>query len=274
VPASRSNLVPEARLDLHPETLRRWAGAVSKDVTKFGLGGRNCSRTRAIMQTIVFDLDGTLVDTAPDLIDTLNYILKREGIAPVPFDRARTAIGGGVKRLLERSLAQNSTTVAPAELDKLYADYLEHYAAHIADRSRPFPGLDRALDGLSARGYRLAVCTNKLEWLSVRLLELLDLKHRFAAICGQDTFKVAKPNPDVLRKTVIAAGGDPVQAIMIGDSVTDIAAARAAGIPVIAVDFGYTDTPVAALNPDCVISTFDELVAAIDGLVQPIASAI
>jgi phosphoglycolate phosphatase len=223
------------------------------------------------MQTIIFDLDGTLIDTAPDLIDTLNHILKRQGLAPMPFDRARAAIGGGVKRLLERGLAQNGAVIAPAELDRLYADYLEHYAAHIAERSRAFPGLDRALDTLSARGYRLAVCTNKLEWLSVRLLELLELKHRFAVICGQDTFNAAKPNPDVLRKTAIAAGGDPTRAIMVGDSVTDIAAARAANMPVIAVDFGYTDTPVAALKPDRVISAFDDLAAAIDGLVQPAA---
>jgi phosphoglycolate phosphatase len=223
------------------------------------------------MRTIIFDLDGTLIDTAPDLIDTLNVILKREGYAPLPFDRARDAIGGGAKKLLERGLTQQGATITPARLDRLYVDYLQHYADHIADRSRPFPGLERALDGLSAKGYCLTVCTNKLEWLSIRLLELLKLKHRFATICGQDTFKIAKPNPEVLRKTVAAAGGDPAHAIMVGDSITDINAARAANIPVIAVDFGYTDTPVTQLNPDHVISAFDELEAAIDGLLRPAA---
>jgi phosphoglycolate phosphatase len=223
------------------------------------------------MPTIVFDLDGTLIDTAPDLVDTLNVILTRAGHAPVPFDFGRAAIGGGAKKLLERGLARQGATVAPARLDELYADYVAHYAAHIADRSRPFPGLDRALDHLAAQGYRLAVCTNKLEWLSLRLLDLLDLTRHFAAICGQDTFKIAKPHPDVLRKTVLAAGGDPANALMVGDSITDIAAARAAGIPVIAVDFGYTDTPVAALDPDHVISNFEELAPAIDNLLRPAA---
>lgn len=223
------------------------------------------------MRMIVFDLDGTLIDTAPDLIDTLNVILTREGFAPVPFDHARAAIGGGAKRLLERGLASQGSTVSPDRLESLYADYLDHYAAHIADRSRPFPGLDRALDGLSARGCRFAVCTNKLEWLSVRLLDQLDLTRRFDAICGQDTFKIAKPDPEVLRKTIAAAGGDPSRAIMVGDSITDIATARAANVPVIAVDFGYTETPVAALDPDAVISAFDDLPAAIDMLMRPAA---
>lgn len=223
------------------------------------------------MRMIVFDLDGTLVDTAPDLIDTLNVILTREGFDPVPFDRARAAIGAGARRLLERGLAQQGSTVAPARLDKLYADYIAHYAEHIADRSRPFPGVDRALDRLSAQGYRFAICTNKLEWLSLRLLERLNLGHRFDAICGQDTFKIAKPDPEVLRRTIQRAGGDPSRAIMIGDSITDIATARAANVPVVAVDFGYTDTPVSELHPDGVISAFDELPAAIEMLMHPAA---
>lgn len=223
------------------------------------------------MPTIIFDLDGTLIDTAPDLVDTLNVILKREGYEPVPFDRARNAIGGGAKRLLEYGLTQQGTPIAPDRLDRLYADYLQYYSEHIADRSRPFPGLERALDDLAARGYRLAVCTNKLEWLSVRLLELLNLRPRFAAICGQDTFRIAKPSPDILRKTIAAAGGNPTSAIMVGDSITDITTARAADVPVVAVDFGYTDTPVTLLGPDRVISAFDALAATIDGLLQPAA---
>ncbi len=221
------------------------------------------------MRTVIFDLDGTLIDTAPDLIDTLNAILTREGFAAIPFERARAAIGGGAKRLLERGLADHGVTVAPQRLDRLYADFLLHYSEHIADRSRPFPGLDRALDGLDARGYRFAVCTNKLESLSLRLLDLLALRHRFVAVCGQDTFKIAKPDPEVLRRTILRAGGDPAQAIMVGDSITDIATARAARIPVVAVDFGYTDIPVADLDPDRVISAFEDLPAAIDLLMQP-----
>jgi phosphoglycolate phosphatase len=218
--------------------------------------------------TVVFDLDGTLIDTAPDLIDTLNVILARHDVAPVAFDQARMMIGAGVKPLLQRGLASNGVQLPPNEIDKLFDEYLEVYAAHIADRSRPFPGLERALDTLTAQGCRLAVCTNKLEWLSVRLLEKLNLAQRFAAICGQDTFTMRKPDPDMLRLTIARAGGDTGHAVMVGDSMTDVATARAASIPVIAVDFGYTDTPPAELGADRLISHFDALPAAVMELVS------
>jgi phosphoglycolate phosphatase len=213
--------------------------------------------------TIVFDLDGTLIDTAPDLIDTLNAILTRHDVAPVAFDEARTMIGAGVKPLLQRALASKGKQLPPEEIDRLFAEYLEIYAAHIADRSRPFPGLEQALDALAAQGCRLAVCTNKLEWLSVKLLKELKLASRFAAICGQDTFTMRKPDPDMLRLTIVRAGGDTGHAVMVGDSMTDVATARAAGIPVVAVDFGYTETPPAQLGADRLISHFDALTAAV-----------
>jgi phosphoglycolate phosphatase len=216
--------------------------------------------------TIVFDLDGTLIDTAPDLIDTLNVILARHDVAPVAFDEARTMIGAGVKPLLQRALASKGKRFPAEEIDRLFAEYLEIYAAHIADRSRPFPGLEPALDALAAQGCRLAVCTNKLEWLSVRLLEALGLAGTFAAICGQDTFGVQKPNPEILRKTIWRAGGTVDEAIMVGDSSSDIDTARAAGVPVVAVDFGYSEVPIAELNPDRVISSFADLPAAVHDL--------
>jgi len=218
--------------------------------------------------TVVFDLDGTLIDTAPDLVDTLNVILARHDVAPVAFDQARTMIGAGVKPLLQRALASKGRQLPSEEIDKLFGEYLEIYAAHIADRSRPFPGLERALDALSAQGCTFAVCTNKLEWLSVRLLEKLNLAQRFAAICGQDTFAMRKPDPDMLRLTIARAGGDTGHAVMVGDSMTDVATARAATIPVIAVDFGYTDTPPAELGADRLISHFDALPAAVAELVS------
>ena len=218
------------------------------------------------MKSLIFDLDGTLVETAPDLIETLNVILKREGFAPVDYHDARLMVGAGVKTLLERGISSAEKPVAKDRVDRLYQDYLSYYADHIADLSRPFPGMEDALDALAAQGWRLAVCTNKLEWLSLRLLEALKLKDRFAVICGQDTFGIAKPNPEVLLRTIAAAGGDVKQAIMIGDSITDIATAKAAGIPVIAVDFGYTDVPVKDLGPDRVISHFDQLADAVAAL--------
>lgn len=215
---------------------------------------------------IVFDLDGTLVDTAPDLADTLNAILTREGIEPVPYEHVRTAIGQGSKAMLRRALTLRGQDAGQDRLDRLFRDFLDHYSAHIADRSLPFPGLDNALTELSREGFRLAVCTNKLEWLSRKLLDALDLSRRFAFVCGQDTFGVMKPDPNVLHQTIAHAGGDPSRAIMVGDSITDIRVARAAGVPVIAVDFGYTDVHVSELGPDRVISAYDELLGSVRGL--------
>lgn len=207
----------------------------------------------------VFDLDGTLVDTAPDLVATLNLILDREQQPPIPYDVARNLIGGGARKLLERGLEKDGVTVSPARLDALVANFIAHYAENIAHGSRPFEGTLDALDALAADGFRLAVCTNKLEWLSVRLLTELGIAQRFAAICGADTFKIAKPAPGGLIQTIRRAGGDPRRAIMVGDSATDVGAARAAGVPVICVNFGYTEIPVDQLRPDRIISHMREL---------------
>jgi phosphoglycolate phosphatase len=219
------------------------------------------------MLTIVFDLDGTLVDTAPDLIDSLNLILNREGLPSMPFEPARQLIGGGARGMLERALIAEGRPPTKPEMDRLFGAFVEHYAAHIADRSRPYPQLEATLDGLTAAGHRLAVCTNKLEWLSRRLLNALNLTDRFVTICGQDTFGVMKPDPEVLRQTIRQAGGELTQAVMVGDSGTDIRTARAAKVPVIAVDFGYTEVPIASLQPDRTISAYGELPASIRAVV-------
>ena len=216
--------------------------------------------------TIIFDLDGTLVDTAPDLIDTLNVILGREGLPAVPYDLARTLIGHGARHMIARGLAMAGRT--DGDLDRLFADFIAHYGEHVADRSQPFPGVESALDTLAARGCTFAVCTNKLEGLSVRLLEALGLAGRFAAICGQDTFAVQKPNPEALLGTLRRAGGSRARAVMVGDSQTDIATARAALMPVVAVDFGYTEIPVTQLCPDKIISTYNALPGVIEILLQ------
>jgi phosphoglycolate phosphatase len=216
--------------------------------------------------TIVFDLDGTLVDTAPDLIDTLNVIFARHDVPAVAFDDARAMIGAGVKPLLMRGLASHGIHLPAAEIDGLFEEYLALYAAHIADRSRPFPGVEAALDALASDGCIFAVCTNKLEWLSVRLLDALGLSHRFAAICGQDTFPMRKPDPQMLRLTIAKAGGSAGRAIMVGDSMTDVLTAKNAAVPVVAVDFGYTETPPAELGADRLIGHFDALPAAVRSL--------
>jgi phosphoglycolate phosphatase len=212
---------------------------------------------------IVFDLDGTLVDTAPDLISALNVVLDREGLPPVPLASARQMIGAGARRLIERGFEATGRGMTTAELDRLTADFIAYYADHIADESKPFDGLGAALDLLEERGFKFAVCTNKLEWLSRRLLDQLGLSPRFLAICGADTFGVAKPDPAILRQTVLRAGGDVASTIMVGDSGTDVGVARRASIPVIGVEFGYTDVPIADLSPDIVIAHMNELPEAV-----------
>ncbi len=221
----------------------------------------------ALLRTVVFDLDGTLVDTAPDLINALNFVLGREGLPPVPLHSARNMIGGGARRLIERGLEAEGRTARAGDITRLTDDFIAHYAEHIADISRPFEGLERALDDLGTRGYRFAVCTNKLEWLSKLLLDRLGLSARFSAICGADTFGISKPDPGILRQTVARAGGDMVSAIMVGDAGPDIGAARRAGIPVIGVEFGYTEVPIADLKPDRLISHMDQLPAAVESLI-------
>jgi phosphoglycolate phosphatase len=229
------------------------------------------------MVTIIFDLDGTLVDTAPDLIATLNVILSREGLPAVPEDEARTLIGHGARRMLERGLALAGVPLgdpAPAGpagglyIDRLFHEFIDHYAVHLTDRSRPFPGVEAALDTLAAQGCTFAVCTNKLERLSVRLLTSLGLAGRFVTICGQDTFSVRKPDPEALLCTLRRAGGTLDRAVMVGDSLTDIAAAKAALMPVVAVDFGYTDVPVKDLGPDRVISHYSHLPDTVAALLE------
>jgi phosphoglycolate phosphatase len=217
-------------------------------------------------RTVVFDLDGTLVDTAPDLINALNFVLDREGLAPVPLASARNMIGAGARRLIERGLELEGRAASLEDITRLTSDFIDYYAAHIADVSRPFEGLESALDDLAALGYRFAVCTNKLEWLSKRLLDQLGLSSRFSAICGADTFGISKPDPAILQQTIARAGGHLSSTIMVGDAGPDIGVARRAGIPVIGVEFGYTDVPIADLKPDRLINHMSELPAAVQSL--------
>jgi phosphoglycolate phosphatase len=218
------------------------------------------------VRTVVFDLDGTLVDTAPDLISALNFVLDREGMPPVPLKSARMLIGAGVRKLLERGLEVDGRHASVEDINRLTDDFIAYYAEHIADASRPFDGLESALDDLEAQGYRFAVCTNKLEWLSKLLLDRLGLSARFAAICGADTFGISKPDPAILQQTVARAGGQLSTTIMVGDAGPDIGVARRAGVPVIGVEFGYTDVPIADLKPDRLIGHMSELPAAVEGL--------
>jgi len=214
--------------------------------------------------TIVFDLDGTLVETAPDLIRATNHVLGLIGAEPVPPAEIRPSISFGGRAMIVKALEIRNTRLSEAEIDELLEPFLAHYSANIAAESRPFPGLETALDEIAAAGARLAVCTNKREGMSRLLLETLGLAHRFAAIAGRDTFPVYKPHPDHLTGAIRLAGGDPRLAVMIGDSNTDVKTARAAGLPVIGVPFGYTDIPMRDLGPDALLEHYDHLAATIE----------
>ena len=211
--------------------------------------------------TIVFDLDGTLVDTAEDLVTTLNAVLTAEGMAPVSLQSAIGMVGSGSRVLLEAAFASEGRALTPELLDRLLADFLAFYDAHIADASKPYPGVEAVLDRFAADGWLMAVCTNKFEAPARKLLRVLGLDRHFAAITGQDTFSFRKPDPRHLTETIRLAGGTVGDAIMVGDSRTDIDTAHAAAIPVIAVTFGYSPIPVATFNPTRLITAFDELPA-------------
>ena len=172
--------------------------------------------------------------------------------------------------MIARALEAGGRPCPASRLEELFADFIAHYSEHLTERSQPFPGVTDALDALSGRGYQFAVCTNKIERLSTNLLKHHDLAGRFVAICGPDTFGIEKPDPEILRRTVAKAGGTLEQAIMIGDSIIDIHTARAAGIPVIAVDFGYSERPVTDFGPDRTISSFKQLPMSVAAVAQNI----
>ncbi len=218
--------------------------------------------------TLVLDLDGTLVDTAGDLTATLNDVLIGEGLAPVPLDAARTMVGHGARAMLSNALLAAGITAETERLDNLAAVFLDVYTDRIAETSRPYPGAVEALDRFAADGWLLAICTNKFERHSRLLLSALGIADRFAAIAGQDTFGVRKPDPRHLEETIRDAGGDTGHAVMVGDTEVDVQAARAADVPVVAVDFGYSRIPVADLKPDQVISHFNHLYPAAQKLIK------
>ncbi|MGE3247920.1 MAG: HAD hydrolase-like protein [Beijerinckiaceae bacterium] len=224
-----------------------------------------------MQKIIVFDLDGTLAETAGDLIATLNVILAREEIGPVPLAEGRKMVGAGARALIQRGFERAGRDIEGPRLEKLFDDFIAHYEANIANESHLFDGVEAALDNFAAEGWLAAVCTNKIEAPSRHLLGALGAAHRFAAICGQDTFRagteaIFKPDPRALLMTIAKAGGDPQRAVMVGDSRTDIDTAKAASVPVVAVDFGYTDRHVSEFAPNAVISHFDELAAAVADL--------
>jgi len=209
--------------------------------------------------TIAFDLDGTLVDTAPDLLAALNFVLGESGLAPIEAEQVRSLVGGGARVMIERGLASHGVAPQAADVDRMFEDFLRFYEKHIADYSKPFPGCVEMLDALAAQGARLIVVTNKIERYSVQLLETLALARHFSVIAGPDTFGVRKPDAGHLLRAVERAGGDATHTIMVGDSITDVNTARAARVPVIAVSFGYRSETIEELGADHVVDRLDEI---------------
>ena len=214
--------------------------------------------------TIVFDLDGTLVDTAPDLSAATNHALGLVGLAPITIAQLHPFIGHGSKAMIDAGFRLHNVVPSADELTRLHDRFLEFYADNVAVGSRPFEGVPELLDTLLAAGARLAVCTNKVERLSKLLLRELILESKFAAIAGRDTFAMFKPAPGHLLGTIELVGGRPDKAVMVGDSEVDIATAAAANVPSIGVTFGYTPRPVAEFGPDAVIDHYREFPAALE----------
>lgn len=209
--------------------------------------------------TIVFDLDGTLIDTAPDLVESLNHTIAARDLAPVSYEDLTHLVGQGARVMIQRAFSLRGAPIAEDEIPALLDRFITHYEVGMPGKSRPYPGLIEALERMKAAGYILAVCTNKMERLALPLLERLQLTDYFATITGGDTFAFRKPDPAHILATVERAGGQADKVLMIGDSINDIMAARNGNIPSIAVPFGYSDVPVEELGASRIIGHFDEL---------------
>ena len=209
---------------------------------------------------VAFDLDGTLADTAPDLTAALNHSLRMLGRPAVPEDSVRHMVGHGARALLTKGLAATGE-MNEALVEEGFPVFIDYYAEHIADRSRPFPGVERAMDELAAMGVKLAICTNKLVSLTDRFVEAMGWQDRFAAIVGGDTLPVRKPDPAPVLAAVARAGGGA--AAFVGDSINDTDAARNAGLPCVAVTFGFSDRPVDELGASALIDHYDALIPAL-----------
>jgi len=209
--------------------------------------------------TIVFDLDGTLVDTAPDIMRALNQTMDLEGLPRVKLGPVRALIGQGARGAIKKAAAMNEVSFTAERLDALVSEYTAFYSADIARESKPYPGVLDAMNELAALGAKFSVCTNKRTHLAVQLLETLGIAERFSAIVGADAVTQRKPHPEHYNAAVMRAGGTVRRSLLIGDTVADVGAARAAGVPAIVVRFGYCDGPCETLGADAIIESYSVL---------------
>ncbi len=220
--------------------------------------------SHALGPAYIFDLDGTLVDTAPDLLAAVNAVLREAGRASVDPETLRHMVGFGARSLITQAFAATGPGLDEAALPPLIDAFVAHYRRNIAVASRPFPGVETTLAALAGPN-RLGVLTNKPQELADLLMPALGLDRFFGAIHGAGRLSVAKPDAAVFHHVLEELGGpmtgQGAGAIMIGDSATDVATARAAGVPVIVVDYGYTPVPAAELGGDAVTGDFREIPA-------------
>lgn len=208
---------------------------------------------------VVFDLDGTLVDSAPDIKAALNATLAPDGLAPFDVDRVKTMVGGGSRRLIERALAAHGEAAKAGRVDRLVEIFETVYAKNPCQETRIFPGAVRLIETLTARGIGIGLCTNKPGGATLPLLDALDLARHFGAVVtGSDGF-AKKPDAAMLTATFAKLGCTAEGGVMIGDSTADVGCARGAGCPVVLVSFGYTHEPARALGADAVVDSFDEI---------------
>lgn len=215
---------------------------------------------------IVFDLDGTLIDSAPDLLRALNHSLAQVDVAPVRLADIRTMIGHGAKAMIRAAFSRAGRHAPDAQIDDLWRQLIAYYQRNIAVETRPFDGACEALEQLVAGGARLGVCTNKTQALSEQVLGALGLDHYFEAVVGADRVPLRKPDGDHILRTLSAMQGQPSRAIMIGDSRTDERAARNAGLPFVFVPFGYETETAEQIAADATVSHYSELAAVLTGL--------
>jgi phosphoglycolate phosphatase len=215
-----------------------------------------------VARTLLLDLDGTLVDTVPDLATVLNRLMASRRLGPFSLPETASMIGDGVAVLVVRAFAARGATPD----DEAVGDFSRDYAAHAADASRPFPGIPEFLRDLSQLGWRMAVCTNKPEAAARTLLTTLDLMKFMCAVGGGDSFPVRKPDPAHLLATLRLAGGEPGSAVMVGDHANDVAAAIGAGVKSVFVTWGYGPLAMGA-GADVVASDLDELAVCLSHLV-------
>jgi len=216
--------------------------------------------------TLIFDLDGTLADSNRDLVPALNRTIETVGLEPLSTEEVGYTVGRGIRAMLTRAFELRGAALDDPLIERLFDVYIADYSENLCVDTVLYDGVVEALEDFGRNGWLMGVCTNKFELMAVKLIEQLGVDGHFSVIAGSDTYEARKPHPIHLIKTIESAGGDPRNAIMVGDSISDIAAAKAANVPVVAVDFGYTDVPVRELDPDIVISHYDELKDAVASL--------